>query len=70
MVRAWVYEETSEDQRRPHRAKCQGFVPLTTLASKYGVLYWKVDPVLYDEDVVFTTVRAERGYKNRDIVLL
>jgi len=43
---------------------------LTTLASKYGVLYWKVDPVLYDEDVVFTTVRAERGYKNRDIVLL
>jgi len=24
--------------------------------------------VLYDEDVVFTTVRAERGYKNRDII--
>jgi 1,2-dihydroxy-3-keto-5-methylthiopentene dioxygenase len=67
MVRAWFFNESKEDQREPHYPEPFQPVPLSYLA-KLGVLYWKADPVNYEEDVVFTTVRKERNYKNHDFI--
>ncbi|XP_041361756.1 1,2-dihydroxy-3-keto-5-methylthiopentene dioxygenase-like [Gigantopelta aegis] len=66
MVRAWILNETAEDQRLPHMTDPPQFVTLEDLKAKVGVLYWKLSGE--PDDSQLAKIRAERGYNYEDTI--
>lgn len=70
MVQAWIYQESSADEREPHQCIPNEEVPLSTLAA-LGVLYWTLDPSKCEADPYggeLGQIRSDRHYKNHDII--
>ncbi|RXM31038.1 hypothetical protein EOD39_7323 [Acipenser ruthenus] len=67
MVEAWYMDDSSEDQRTPHRLEPNMAVSLEEL-EKLGVLYWKLDADNYETDPKLAKIREERGYSYVDII--
>jgi len=68
MVRAWVIDENFKgDQREDHKGNPLQEVSLQRLAD-VGVLYWRIECDKWEDSVELAKIRAERGYKNHDII--
>ncbi|EIE26677.1 aci-reductone dioxygenase [Coccomyxa subellipsoidea C-169] len=63
-VDAWYMDESTEDQRLPHRLEPNETVSLEHL-QKLGVVYWKVDG---EEDPKLQAIRDARGYSYKDVI--
>ncbi|MBN3281128.1 EIPR1 protein, partial [Polyodon spathula] len=69
MVEAWYMDDSSEDQRTPHRLEPNKSVSLKEL-EKLGVSYWKLDADNYKTDPKLAKIREERGYSYEDIIAI
>ncbi|KAK3584381.1 hypothetical protein CHS0354_001714 [Potamilus streckersoni] len=67
MVRAWIMDNDSCNQRQPHMTDPPQFIDLDGL-KKIGVLYWKIDADNYEKEGLLQKIRDERGYKYSDCI--
>lgn len=67
MVEAWLMDDTTDDQRLPHRQSPNVPVSLDELAA-IGVAYWKLDADKFESDPELEHIRAERKYDYHDII--
>ena len=54
-------DDSNEDPRLPHHCNPNKFVSLDQLA-ELGVLYWKLNPIDYENDEDLRKIRQDRGY--------
>lgn len=54
-------DESNEDPRLPHRRNPNKSVSVDQLA-EFGVLYWKLNPTIYENDEELAKIREDRGY--------
>ncbi|CAL1396577.1 unnamed protein product [Linum trigynum] len=66
-IQAWFMDESSEDQRLPHRRNPDEPVSIDYLA-ELGVLYWKLNPKKYEDDEELNEIRQARGYNYMDLL--
>ncbi|CAI0465773.1 unnamed protein product [Linum tenue] len=66
-IQAWFMDESSEDQRLPHRRNPDEPVSIDYLA-ELGVLYWKLNPKKYEDDEELNDIRQARGYNYMDML--
>ncbi|XP_068920873.1 acireductone dioxygenase [Petaurus breviceps papuanus] len=69
MVEAWYMDDSSEDQRKPHRCEPQSPVSLEEL-QQLGVFYWKLDADKYEDDPELDKIRKDRNYCWMDIITI
>ncbi|XP_039710953.1 acireductone dioxygenase [Pteropus medius] len=69
MVQAWYWDGAAGDPRRPHRAQPSRPVSLEQLR-RLGILYWKLDPDKYENDLELEKIRRERNYSWMDIITI
>lgn len=60
-VTAWYMDDSSDDQRLPHRRVPDEPVSLEKLASM-GVHHWQLDPSKYESDPELQAIRDEYGF--------
>ncbi|XP_060790673.1 acireductone dioxygenase [Neoarius graeffei] len=66
-LEAWYMDESSEDQRLPHKLDPNEAVSLQTL-QKIGVCHWKLNADVYENDPELQKIREEKGYSYMDII--
>ncbi|XP_048387845.1 acireductone dioxygenase [Stegostoma tigrinum] len=66
-VEAWYMDDSDDDQRKPHKRQPNVAVTLEEL-EKHGILYWKLDPNKFEDDLELQKIRKERNYTWMDIV--
>ncbi|MED6171148.1 Ard4p [Stylosanthes scabra] len=66
-IEAWFMDDSNEDPRLPHQTNPKHSVSLHQL-SELGVLYWKLNPNIYEEDQELNKIRETRGYNYMDIL--
>ncbi|KAL6573173.1 Ard4p [Orobanche minor] len=66
-IEAWFMEDNDEDQRLPHHSNPKEFVSPDHLTD-IGVLYWQLDPNIYENDKELQKIRQERGYNYMDLL--
>ncbi|XP_020375664.1 acireductone dioxygenase [Rhincodon typus] len=66
-VEAWYMDDSDDDQRKPHKRRPNVAVTLEEL-EKHGILYWKLDPNKFEDDLKLQKIRKERNYTWMDIV--
>jgi 1,2-dihydroxy-3-keto-5-methylthiopentene dioxygenase len=66
-LEAWVMDDSTEDQRLPHRRSPNQPVPLEKLRD-LGVLYWKLDADNHETDPKLAAIRKVRGYSYQDVI--
>jgi len=64
---AWRMDDSSEDQRAPHRRDPNEVVSPAHLR-ELGVLSWKLNPAAELEDPQLQAIREVRGYSYQDII--
>ncbi|XP_064597150.1 uncharacterized protein LOC135463695 [Liolophura sinensis] len=65
MVRAWVMNESTEDQRLPRMTDPPQFLDVKQLNARTGCEYIYLDPKNYESEL--DKVKAERGYTYQDL---
>ncbi|XP_036448877.1 1,2-dihydroxy-3-keto-5-methylthiopentene dioxygenase [Colossoma macropomum] len=68
-IEAWYMDESTEDQRLPHRLEPNKSVSLEDL-QKIGVFYRKLNADIYENDPELQRIREERGYSYMDIITI
>ncbi|XP_059376881.1 acireductone dioxygenase [Carassius carassius] len=68
-LEAWYMDESSEEQKLPHRLKPNQPVTLTQL-EQIGVYYWKLNADNYENDPELQKIREEKGYSYMDIITI
>uniref|UniRef100_A0A7S2UW46 Acireductone dioxygenase n=1 Tax=Fibrocapsa japonica TaxID=94617 RepID=A0A7S2UW46_9STRA len=67
-IEAWYMDEdTSADQRLPHRKEPNESVSLEQL-EKLGVLTWSLNADAYETDPELQAIRDQRGYSYQDLI--
>ncbi|KHN02748.1 1,2-dihydroxy-3-keto-5-methylthiopentene dioxygenase 4 [Glycine soja] len=66
-IEAWLMDDSNEDPRLSHRRNPNESVSLDQLA-ELGVLYWKFNPTIYENDQELTKIRQDRGYNYMDLL--
>ncbi|KAL6518269.1 hypothetical protein OROMI_033970 [Orobanche minor] len=66
-IEAWFMEDNDEDQRLPHHSNPKEFVSPDHLTD-IGVLYWQLDPNIYENDKELQKIRQEMGYNYMDLL--
>nr|XP_057946360.1 acireductone dioxygenase isoform X1 [Doryrhamphus excisus] len=66
-IEAWYMDTSDEDQRQPHKLKPNQPVSLETLKN-LGVIHWKLNADIYDDDPELQLIRKEQGYSYMDII--
>ena len=66
-IEAWLMDDSNEDPRLSHRRNPNESVSLDQLA-ELGVLYWKLNPTIYENDQELTKIRQDRGYNYMDLL--
>ncbi|KAL8158263.1 acireductone dioxygenase 1-like [Apium graveolens] len=66
-IEAWFMQENDEDKRLPHHCNPQEFVSPDHLA-EIGVLYWNLNPKVFENDGELQKIRQDRGYNYMDIL--
>ncbi|KAI2654742.1 1,2-dihydroxy-3-keto-5-methylthiopentene dioxygenase [Labeo rohita] len=66
-IEAWYMDESSEDQKLPHRLNPNQPVTLQQL-EQIGVYYWKLNADIYENDPELQKIREEKGYSYMDII--
>ncbi|XP_069462131.1 acireductone dioxygenase [Ambystoma mexicanum] len=69
MVEAWYMDESSEDQRKPHRLQPNRPVSTAEL-QRLGVSSWKLDADNHETDPELERIRRERNYSWMDIITI
>ncbi|KAG9268825.1 1,2-dihydroxy-3-keto-5-methylthiopentene dioxygenase [Astyanax mexicanus] len=69
VIEAWFMDESSSDQRLPHRLEPNQPVSLQEL-QKIGVFYWKLNADIYVSDPELQKIREDRGYSYMDIITI
>uniref|UniRef100_A0A3B1K4Z4 Acireductone dioxygenase n=1 Tax=Astyanax mexicanus TaxID=7994 RepID=A0A3B1K4Z4_ASTMX len=69
VIEAWFMDESSSDQRLPHRLEPNQPVSLQEL-QKIGVFYWKLNADIYESDPELQKIREDRGYSYMDIITI
>ncbi|KAM4771986.1 acireductone dioxygenase [Rhinophrynus dorsalis] len=69
MVQAWYMDESTEDQRLPHRLMPDQSVTLQQL-KELGVHYFKLDADKYENDPELAKIRKENNYSYTDIITI
>lgn len=69
MVEAWYMDESSEDQRQPHRLQPNRSVSNAEL-ERLGVFYWRLDADHHETDPELARIRKERNYSWMDIITI
>ncbi|CAI5475715.1 unnamed protein product [Closterium sp. Yama58-4] len=64
---AWYMDDSSDDQRLPHRLDPNQPCSLETL-SELGILYWKLDADIWESDPELKQIRKERNYSYEEVV--
>ncbi|XP_076833921.1 acireductone dioxygenase [Brachyhypopomus gauderio] len=64
---AWLMDESTHDQRLPHRLEPNQPVSLEEL-QQIGVFYLKLNADIYENDPELQKIREERGYTYMDII--
>ncbi|XP_016111955.1 acireductone dioxygenase [Sinocyclocheilus grahami] len=68
-IEAWYEDESSEDQKLPHRLKPNQPVTLRQL-EQIGVDYWKLNADIYENDPELQKIREEKGFSYMDIITI
>ncbi|XP_048046287.1 acireductone dioxygenase isoform X2 [Chanodichthys erythropterus] len=68
-IEAWYMDESSEDQRLPHRLSPNRPVTREQL-EQIGVYHWKLNADIYENDPELQKIREERGYSYMDIITI
>uniref|UniRef100_A0A7R9VYE4 Acireductone dioxygenase n=1 Tax=Chlamydomonas euryale TaxID=1486919 RepID=A0A7R9VYE4_9CHLO len=66
-IDAWYMDDSSEDQRLPHKLEPNQPVSPSALR-KLGVLYWKMDADAYETDERLAAIRKLRNYSWMEIL--
>ncbi|CAM8911790.1 unnamed protein product [Rhodiola kirilowii] len=66
-IEAWYMNDSDEDKRLPHHLNPKQFVSPQHLAD-LGVLYWKLNPMNYENDAGLQKLREDRGYNYMDML--
>ncbi|XP_031096681.1 1,2-dihydroxy-3-keto-5-methylthiopentene dioxygenase 1-like [Ipomoea triloba] len=66
-IEAWFMDDNGEDQRLPHHREPPVYVPPEQLA-EIGVLYWRLNPQIYENDDELKKIRETRGYSYMDLL--
>ena len=66
-MEAWYMDDSTEDQRKPHRRNPPEYVSEEKLAA-LGVAHWVLDADNYETDLQLKQIRKERGYNYEDII--
>lgn len=69
MVRAWIMDESTLDQRLEHFTDPPQFVSLPELFENTGVEYFKIDNENYTSDPTLTQLKQSRGYSYEDEIV-
>lgn len=64
---AWYMDNSDEDQRLPHHREPKEFVSLERL-SELGVVSWRLNADVYEDDENLQKIREARGYSYVDII--
>merc|ERR1711964_228519 len=68
MVRAWIMDDSQEDQRLPHMTDPPQFVSMDELQERCGVEYFQINADDYQNDQTLQKIRRERGYSYEDTI--
>ncbi|XP_062863122.1 acireductone dioxygenase [Trichomycterus rosablanca] len=69
VLEAWYMDESTDDQRLHHKLQPDQPVSLEEL-KEVGVLYWKLNADIYEDDPALQKIRKERGYSYMDIITI
>eukprot|EP00798_Chlamydomonas_sp_ICE-L_P022316 gene22316-29389_t len=67
-IQAWYMDDSTDDQRLPHKLEPDQPAPLDVL-KKLGVLYWRVDADNHDTDPKLSAIRKVRNYSYKIITI-
>ncbi|KAI5618830.1 1,2-dihydroxy-3-keto-5-methylthiopentene dioxygenase, partial [Silurus asotus] len=67
VLEAWYMDESTEDQRLPHKLQPNQAVSVQEL-QEIGVCYWKLNADIYENDPALQKIRGEKGYSYMDII--
>ncbi|KAF7704645.1 1,2-dihydroxy-3-keto-5-methylthiopentene dioxygenase [Silurus meridionalis] len=67
VLEAWYMDESTEDQRLPHKLQPNQAVSVQELQD-IGVCYWKLNADIYENDPALQKIRGEKGYSYMDII--
>ncbi|CAL8294177.1 unnamed protein product [Arctogadus glacialis] len=68
-LEAWYMDSSDEDQRLPHKLSPNQPVSLDEL-KKIGVLHWKLNADMYENDPELEKIRKDQGYSFSDIITI
>jgi len=66
MVKAWLMNDSEEDQRLEHHLEPPQFLDMEQIHKRSGVLYWKLSDDDMKPDGKLSQIRNERGYTYED----
>ncbi|KMZ56409.1 Acireductone dioxygenase (Fe(2+)-requiring) [Zostera marina] len=67
LIQAWYMNDSDEDQRLPHHLEPKQFVSLEKL-KELGVVSFKLNANIYENDGELKKIRKDRGYSYMDII--
>ncbi|XP_056446091.1 acireductone dioxygenase [Gadus chalcogrammus] len=68
-LEAWYMDSSDEDQRLPHKLSPNQPVSLDEL-KKIGVLHWKLNADMYENDPELEKIRKDQGYSFSDVITI
>ncbi|CAL8299372.1 unnamed protein product [Boreogadus saida] len=68
-LEAWYMDSSDEDQRLPHKLSPNQPVSLDEL-KKIGVLHWKLNADIYENDPELEKIRKDQGYSFSDVITI
>ncbi|XP_030211969.1 acireductone dioxygenase [Gadus morhua] len=68
-LEAWYMDSSDEDQRLPHKLSPNQPVSLDEL-KKIGVLHWKLNADMHENDPELEKIRKDQGYSFSDVITI